>query len=272
MASARHFSYTAAMLGTIDHAGQVLALFTPERPEWGVSEVSRALSLSKTRAHALLSSLAHVGLLHRMQTGRYRLGFRVLALSRVLLGHTPWREVATAELRVLASRVGGQVQLAAFDGLELVRVAEVPGGGPRGEEPPHTTAAGQVMLAHRPPRTVQAVLNTHRERGGAAVPLPSPEELAATLRAVRQQGYAAVPGGEGGGSGARAGSVAAPIRNHTGEVVAALGVAVAAPQFGRDRAVLQREVVSSAALVSARIGYDGPSTAPRRPPRSRHSE
>lgn len=148
------------MQGTIDHAGRRLALFSEDRPEWGVSEAARALNISKTRTHALLSSLAHIGLLRRMETGRYRLGFRVLALSRVLLGHTPWREIAGAEVRVLASRVGGTVTLAAFDGLELVMLLEVPDRG--WGAPPISRAAGQVMLAHRSPRTVQAVLGAHR--------------------------------------------------------------------------------------------------------------
>lgn len=244
------------MLGTIEHAGQVLALFTAEHPEWGVSEVSRALGLGKTRSHALLSSLAHVGLLHRMQTGRYRLGFRVLALSRVLLAHTPWREVAAEEMRVLAARVGGRVGLAAFDGLELVTLAGVPGDGPRERVAPQDTAAGRVMLAHRSPRTVQAVLAAHP----GEAPTSSPEGLAASLKVVRQQGFAVLVDGP---DGQRWG-VAAPIRNHTGEVIAALNLSVAAPHFARDGAALQREVVASAALVSARIGYDGPPRSPRR--------
>ncbi|WP_180970118.1 IclR family transcriptional regulator [Deinococcus planocerae] len=239
--------------------GGCSACSRPERPEWGVSEVACALGLSKTRAHALLSSLAHVGLLHRMQTGRYRLGFRVLALSRVLLGHTPWREVATAEMRVLASRVGGRVGLAAFDRVDLVVVAEVPMGEPREGAAPQDTAAGQVMLAHRSARTVRAVLAAHAGDEG-----PAAETVTATLRAVRQQGFAAV-GESGGGRW----SVAAPVRNHTGEVIAALSVTAPAPQFARDGETLRREVVA-AALVSARIGDDGPPTPPRRP--ARHSE
>lgn len=248
------------MLGTIDHAGQVLALFSDDRPEWGVSEAARALNLGKTRTHALLSSLAHIGLLHRMETGRYRLGFRVLALSRVLLDHTPWREIAGAEVRVLAARVGGHVTLAAFDGLELVTLAEVPEGVAQARESPLSRAAGQVMLAHRSPRTVQAALRAHPEETHA-----SPGAFAALLRTVRQQGFAVERGEPGGG---RCG-VAAPIRNHTGEVIAALGVSVSAAHFAQDGAVLGREVVASAALVSARIGYGGPHPSPRHP--RRHS-
>ncbi|TDE85652.1 IclR family transcriptional regulator [Deinococcus sp. S9] len=244
------------MLGTIERAGQVLALFTAERPEWGVSEVARELDLGKTRTHALLSSLAHVGLLHRMQTGRYRLGFRVLALSRVLLAHTPWREVAAEEMRVLAARVGGHVGLMAFDGLELVTLAEVPGTRPQERVAPQNTAAGRVMLAHRSFRTVQAVLAAHPGQATAS----SLEELAADLKTVRRLGVAILMHGPD----SQRWEIAAPIRNHTGEVIAALNLSVAAPHFAQDGAVLQREVMASAALISTRIGYDGPSSFPRR--------
>jgi DNA-binding IclR family transcriptional regulator len=51
------------MLQTIQKIGPVLDLFTVERPEWGVSEVAGAISVPRSSAHALLSSLVEIGLL-----------------------------------------------------------------------------------------------------------------------------------------------------------------------------------------------------------------
>ncbi|MBO9350968.1 MAG: helix-turn-helix domain-containing protein [Thermomicrobium sp.] len=42
------------MLQTVQKAAQVLRLFTPHQPEWGVTEVAAALEIPKSGAHALL--------------------------------------------------------------------------------------------------------------------------------------------------------------------------------------------------------------------------
>lgn len=69
------------MIQAIEHAGAVLALFSTERPEWGASSAARALGISKSGAHKLLLSLASIGLLRRVASGQYRLGWRALDMA-----------------------------------------------------------------------------------------------------------------------------------------------------------------------------------------------
>jgi len=70
------------MLGSVAKAGRVLSLFDAGSPERGVSEVAAALGIAKSSAHALLVPLGEVGLVRRLADGRYRLGRRILELSR----------------------------------------------------------------------------------------------------------------------------------------------------------------------------------------------
>src|SRR4051794_41972859 len=73
------------MLSTLGRAAKVLDLFTVEAPEWGATAVAHELQIAKSQAHELLVSLAVGGLLQRVGMGRYRLGWRIVALNAVLV-------------------------------------------------------------------------------------------------------------------------------------------------------------------------------------------
>src|SRR5215211_7584697 len=79
------------VLRTIKKATQILDLFSLERPEWGVSEVARALGLPKSTTSELMSGLADQRLLSRRAKGRYRLGWRLFESSQTLLDTTEFR-------------------------------------------------------------------------------------------------------------------------------------------------------------------------------------
>lgn len=252
------------MLGTLEKAARMLDLFTPARPEWGVSEVARALAVPTSSAHLTLSSLAQTGLLHRTLSGRYRLGFKLLSLCQTLLTNTPWRDVAHEEMARLAQRSGENVGLAAFDGGQVVHVdgcaGRLGGAGPArtvGEIlPAHASASGKVLLASRPWKLGLAMVQAAMQ--GGELPrytentITALDELEGELARVRRRGYAHEV------SEVRAGvyGVAAPVRNHNGEVIAALSLGTIAVRFEHQKE-LQREVLHSAAEVSGRIGYGG---------------
>ena len=248
-------------LGTLEKAARVLDLFTPAQPEWGVSEVARALQLPTSSAHLTLSSLARTGLLHRTLAGRYRLGFRLLSLCQTLLTNTPWRDVAQDEMAALARRCGESVGLTAFDGGQLVHVAGSAGrlavGRPErraGEIlPAHASAGGKVMLASRPWKAVRSLVEEQGLPRYTENTITALDELEGELGRVRRRGYAhdiAEVWPEVCG-------VAAPVRNHNGEVIAALGIEASSERFRDRQKDLLDQVLSSAAEISARIGYGG---------------
>src|SRR3954454_7916836 len=61
------------MLNTVKKVGPVLDLFTAEQSEWRMTDIARALEMPKSSAHALVTTLADVGLLSVGPSGRYRL-------------------------------------------------------------------------------------------------------------------------------------------------------------------------------------------------------
>ncbi|WP_216324251.1 IclR family transcriptional regulator [Deinococcus aestuarii] len=247
------------MLGTFEKARAVLDLYSTEHPEWGVSEVARRLGMPTSSAHTLLASLAGMGLLHRTLAGRYRLGFKLLALSQILLANTPWREVAREEMARLAALFGETVHLAAFDGGQIVKVAQVEGrlpdsarGGRVGAVlAAHASASGKVLLAHRPWEVVETVLGAAGMERFTGQTLHTPGALAQELAQIRARGWAA----EVGERRAGVGSLAAPVRNHNGEVIAAMSLSVPETRFREREALWRDAVVGACEDLSVRLGY-----------------
>ena len=84
------------MLLTVKSVGQILDLYEADRPERGPTEVAGELGISKSKAQQLMSSMAEIGLLRRMDGGRYRIGWRSLQLEQLVTGTAPFRPVARA--------------------------------------------------------------------------------------------------------------------------------------------------------------------------------
>jgi IclR family transcriptional regulator, KDG regulon repressor len=246
------------MVNAVSKAGQVLELFTPERPEWGVSEVAQAIGVAKSSAHALLTTLSDTGLLHRMITGRYRLGFRLLAYAQVLLSHTPWRDVAQRAMRNLVEQTRETAHLAALDGGRMIQLDELEGsnGVTRvmnvgGLLPAHASALGKVLLAHRPRRIVRGWIESYGLQALTSQTITNTDELERTLEQVRANGFASSR------EEVRLDlcCLAAPVRNHNGEVIAAISLSTTKQRFEQYNDTLRQQVIHAALEVSHTIGY-----------------
>jgi DNA-binding IclR family transcriptional regulator len=120
-----------------------------------------------------------------------------------------------------------------------------------GRAPLHCTAVGKVLLAFQPADYVKELL----ERGLAEYTpktLTRRDAVLGMLEEVRQREHAVDDEESEGGLRA----IAAPVRNHTGSVIAALGVA--APVQRMSKKVMQAcvpSVIETANAVSIRLGY-----------------
>ncbi len=251
------------MLGTFEKARAVLDLYTTDHPEWGVTEVARTLGMPPSSTHLLMSSLTQMGLLHRTVAGRYRLGFKLLALSQVLMFNTPWREVAEEEMAALFKQFGETLSLAAFDGGQIVTVAVLAGQQPGSVQVPrvgavlpvYRSASGRMLLAHRPWPVVQGVLNNPRTSG-----LDDDVQSAAQiLAAVLQDDLATFDDLD-----RQVWSVAAPVRNHNGEAISTVAFTVPGASSQERREILCSAVQQACQRISERIGYSETSPQERR--------
>jgi DNA-binding IclR family transcriptional regulator len=120
--------------------------------------------------------------------------------------------------------------------------------------PLHAGSSGKVILAFGPEEIREAILNSELARYTPQT-IVQRGKLAQELAKVKAQGYAT--------SNAEVAtdirSVAAPVREAKGQVIATLGMSVPANRAGEEAmAVFVREVVASARLLSAELGYREP--------------
>lgn len=249
------------MLQTIEKASEVLALFNREHPEWGVREVAEALSLAKSSAHDLLTSLEQVGLLGKNDEGRYRLGWRLVTLSETLLATTELRREARPIMEELAEQYRETIHLAVLDDTKVVYVDKLEGKQAVRVELTslgtrlyaHCSALGKVLLAYQPEENVKRIIKAEGLPRFTTNTITDAGELEQTLAKVRKQGYATdqeeiLPD---------LCCIGAPIHNHTGHVIAALSMSIPAYRFQRSQTELRKAVMRTGKLISERLGYYG---------------
>lgn len=247
----------------------ILATFDGGEPWLGLSEIARRVRLSTPTALRLLNTLKGLGYVEQSAaTKKYRPGLAVLRLGYAAIAGLGIRELALPHLQHLADELGETVNLAVLAGAEIVYVERIKRSelitanihvGSR--LPAYSTSMGKVLLAYLEPHERRATL--------AGVPLAptGPNTITDTamlerdLEQVRQRGYALQD--EELVAGLR--SVAAPVRDAAGRVVAAINVAVAAQRVTR-RALDERlapRVLTTAAAISSALGLREPELSHR---------
>lgn len=236
------------MLGTLDKATTVLMLFSG-RPEWGVSEVSRELGAPKSSTHSLLTSLAQAGLLEHTSDNRYRLGWRLLTLSRSLLDGSSLLVAAQPTVRALRRRLDATVHLATLNSGQITYIDKVDGrrspvlglSAVGSRAPAHCTALGKVLLAYGPSSAVVEAADASYLRRYTDNTICRLAELQGQLTTIRRVRYACDREEmlEG------VCCFAAPITDADGRALAAISVVVHPKTAVADHEHLSRVVVAA---------------------------
>jgi DNA-binding IclR family transcriptional regulator len=241
---------------SIERAFSVLA--TLADGPLGVTEVAERARLPKSTAARLLASLSREDVVEQQPgSTRYRLGPRLLSLAA---GLRPTRGlIATAHpfLVELALRTGEAAGLSVPDGSTMHYIDQVESPNPvqvrdwTGTRIPlHAVSSGQVVLANLPPAELERHLAAALERFTARTLIEAPA-LRERLHEVRRDGYAWAREEYAEGIV----SIAAPIADADGEVVAALhvhGPSYRFPPHGQEQAVAEA-VIEAAARIAARL-------------------
>lgn len=246
-----------AGLSTILKVGPLLDLFTLDRHTWGVTEVADALSMPRSSAHALLTSLVEIGLLQTRGRGRYSIGWRVLELSEVLRSRTDLRTIAAPVLEDLVREYGETTHLAVIDRKTVLYVDKVRGThnivvqgarvGARLE--PHCTAVGKVLMANMDRTRVTQHYDGRELRRYTSSTITELPALLAELDEVKRSGVAF----DRGEQLEEIHCVAVPVRDEMGAVVAAISISVPVNRFLARAAELTQGARASAAEIQRRI-------------------
>ena len=226
-----------------------------ESVELGTNEIARRTGINASSVSRLLSTLGAAGLVDQVdETGRYRLGLRLVELGNAALARLDVRELARPPLRALVAATGETATLSVPGEefaitVDFVRspasvqsVAQV--GRP---SIPHATATGKVLLAFGrvslPGGALKAYTpNTIADRA----------QLEREVTLVRTQGWAQATGEREDDLNA----IAAPVRDAASELVAMIGVQGPASRFGEGPMHdARRPLLAAAASLSSTLGW-----------------
>lgn len=211
---------------SLDRGLSVIRAFDGEHPRLTLSEVAAATGLSRAAARRFLHTLVHLGYMHATD-GRFSLRPKILELGYAYLSGLTLPEVAMPHLEELVAQVRESSSVSELDGEDVVYIARVPtkrimtvtiSVGTR--FPAYATSMGRVLLAYRGDAWLEDYLRTATFSHLTGHTITDAASLRAELKRIRARGWALVD--QELEAGLR--SVAAPIRDSSGTVIAAANV------------------------------------------------
>src|SRR5215469_10493029 len=211
----------------VERALNILEAAAHRREGLTNSEISRKLGIPKSSASYILRTLERRGYLRRdVETGRYRLGLKILSLGGDAQANLDIADVALPFMRALEEKIHMTVHLAVLDQGEAVYIEKV-------EAPGffkvntwvgrrmflHSTSVGKCLLAWLPKHDVEPLVKQQGLKQRQPSTMTTTTKLLGELERVKGEVYAGDH--EENSVGARC--LAAPIFDVTGNVVAALG-------------------------------------------------
>jgi IclR family transcriptional regulator, KDG regulon repressor len=249
----------AGSLSSVTSALQLLKVFSVEETELGISALAKELGVAKSTAHRLAVTLAAEGFLEQNQdNGRYRLGLALFELGTLVRRRMDVSTLGLPLLGALRDTTQEAVHLAMLTQTDIVYLYNLESSQAVGtksylgmRKPASCTAEGRVLLAFGPPELTAAVIKEGLARRTDNT-LTDPKALLRLLEEVRQTGYAVDD--EESEVGMR--GMAAPVRDASGRVVAAVGLSGPLQRLTKKEVRrLVPQVVSTADGISARMGY-----------------
>jgi IclR family transcriptional regulator, pca regulon regulatory protein len=242
----------------------VLSCFTPERPVLGIADIGDQLDMRRSTVHRYAITLVALGYLEQDSSRKYRLGLRVTDLGMSALRSTGLREHAHSHLEQLRLRTGYTASLAVLDGTDILYVDRVRrlrresdsidlGLSPGSRLPAYCTAMGKLLLAHVPEAEQDRLLAEMKLAKRAPNTITAKTPLREELRRVREDDFAVNDQELAAGLHA----IAAPVRDESREVVAAVALATGAARVSLEDLVdaLGPHLISTADQISARLGW-----------------
>jgi DNA-binding IclR family transcriptional regulator len=220
---------------TADRALDILLLYSTDKPVWTGAEIAARLGVARSTGYRYLQSLVARGFVEET-IGGFRLGPRIFELARSARAGLGLSEVSLPVMRSLAARINETVLLTRRSGrsvvcLDLVEARHtVRLSYERGHVLPiNAGAAAEVLLAWADPHEVTAVLEQAPLERFTARTLTEPDKLRTRFARIRKRGVA-ISQGE---LDEHILGVAAPIRDSTGSVCAAISIAALAARIPR---------------------------------------
>lgn len=236
--------------------------FTSEKNFLTMGELAHLTNLSKSTVFRILQTLeTHRFISHDPETNRYSLGMKLFELGGIVSSSFSLRKIASKYLDQLEEKVNHTILMGILEDGELVYIDKREGKeavkltseiGKR--RPPYYGMLGKTLMAYLPEKEVDKLLKKYPLKKVASRSIIDPKKFKESLKKIQKKGYTyewseAVEGIMG---------IAAPIRDHQGKVVSAIGMAI--PKFNNqkiNREEIIKLITETANNISKALGYKG---------------
>lgn len=248
-------------LSSVKNALLILKSFTMDEPEKKISELSSSLGLNKSTVSRTMTTLASEGFVYKdPESKKYRLGLSILSLSGIVNSNMDIFRESQHVLNKLVENIGETAHISVFYNLDVIYLQKVECNHPvrflthvGKRNPPYATSSGKVLLAFSNEEVIERAIEKGLQKFTKNT-IIDPQKLRAHLNLVKANGFANSTEEilEG------VTSIAAPIYNYKGNVIAALSV-VGPKQRIQSHKVqgYAKKVMNAAMEISKRMGYWG---------------
>lgn len=204
----------------------VIEAFDETRPKLSIAEASKITGLDRATVRRSLLTLSELG--YADYDGKFfALTPKILRLGHAYLSATPLPTIVQPYLDQLSERAGQSASASVLDGTEIVYIARASQKRvmsislmPGSRLPAYCASMGRVWLAALPEQEARAILARSNLKANTPFTKTDPDALIAEFRRVRDQGYALID------QELELGlcSIAVPLENDRGRIVAALNI------------------------------------------------
>jgi IclR family pca regulon transcriptional regulator len=211
---------------------RVIEAFGAETPRLSIAEAASASGFDRATARRVLLTLHREG--YADYDGKFfTLTPRILRLGMAAIASLPLSQIVQPWLDQLTEQIGQSCSVAILDRSEIVYIARAAqkrvmsiGLMPGSRLPAHCTSLGRVLLAALPREDARAIVEGADLAPRTAFSVTDPGEVMARIDQVRDDGYALID--QEVELGLR--SLAVPLFDGRGRVIAALNIGMAATQ------------------------------------------
>ncbi|MCL4321188.1 MAG: IclR family transcriptional regulator [Deltaproteobacteria bacterium] len=249
------------IIKTVLNSLELLEAFKGEKPELGVSELSKILKLHKNKIFRLLATLEHMGYIEQDPfTENYRLGLKSLELGQSFIHHLRLLSIAKPVLRELVDKIKesayvGVIREKNVIYLDIVEADQVLKVASRVGNmlPIYATAIGKSQIAFESKDSIEKLL-PDKLNAFTKNTITDKENLFKELEKIKKQGYAI--DNEELDEGIIC--VGAPLRDYTTHIIG--GISISAPVIRTSPEKLKNLIIpltiEASNTISGKLGYE----------------
>lgn len=250
------------ILKSVDKAFEALESFNSNNDGYTLRELADKINVSKGTAHRILITAQKKGIVEKNPlTNKYHLGIKLFELGSIVANRMDLRREALPIMRKYAEITGETLYLTVKSGDEALCIERVEGKNyvkvlilDVGNKMPLNIGGGpKVLLAFMNDQEINTFLDKKLQESWTENSLIEPEEVWNEIKKIRKDGYSV----SFEDVVTAAAAVGAPVKNATGNVVAAISIAGSSTNFiGKKREDLIELAIQAGQEISMRLGYN----------------